>query len=917
MALTPGTRLGVYEITAPLGAGGMGQVWRATDTTLGRQVAIKILPDAFAADPDRLARFEREAKTLAALNHPHIAAIHGFEKSSGVQALVMELVEGEDLSQRIARGAIPLDEALPMARQIAEALEAAHEQGIIHRDLKPANIKVRADGTVKVLDFGLAKATDQGVGIGDPFDFAQGRQGSGGAATSPTITTPGMTQAGMILGTAAYMSPEQARGKTVDKRADIWAFGAVFYEMLTGARAFPGENLTDTLAAVVRAEPNWSVMPADVSPTLLAFLKRSLQKDPKQRVSDIHDMRLAMEGAFDTAAAQAPAASPSSPSRGRLPMAVLVVAGVVIVALAIPAVQHLLETPPPAPPETRTDIVTPATALPMSFALSPDGRQIAFVASGDGASRLWVRSLATTTAEPLPGTEGATFPFWSPDGRSVAFSASGEIKRIDLGGGAPRTLATILLGGGGSWSRDGVIAIAANSTSGLMRVSANGGASTELTTVSPPQSRHLLPDFLPDGRRFLFTATGTAEAAGIYLGSLDGGPATRLTGADSAGLFLPGGPWSTDLSAVAGAKVEASREGGWLVWTRAGTLVAQRLDVERAVLTGTPVTLADGVGYFSVAAAARQLAYRAGGKSGQQLTWVDRSGKAGGTVGVTHSALTGAIPRVSPDGRRVAVSLTTQANTDIWVLEGDRASRLTFDAGRDDFPVWSPDGSQVVYFKQSLGRTDLSQRPARGGPEEPVVVSGPFKGASSWSVDGRFLMYQSTDAGTQSDLWVVPMAGDRTPRVFLKTPFIERFGAFSPDGHWVAYQSDETGRNEIYVRPFVSTTGDASTNQPGGQWQVSSAGGIMPTWRPDGKEIYFLSPAGMMMATPIRLTGATLEPGAPVELFNPRIFGGGVDAQQGRQYDVAPDGRFLINMVLDEAAAPITLIQNWRPEGKK
>jgi Tol biopolymer transport system component len=529
---------------------------------------------------------------------------------------------------------------------------------------------------------------------------------------------------------------------------------------------------------------------------------------------------------------------------------------------------------------------------------------------------LWVRSLATTTAEPLPGTEGATVPFWSPDGRSVAFSAPGELKRIDLGGGAPRTLATLLIGSGGSWSRDGVIVFQNGSTAGggLMRVSANGGASTELTTVSPQQISHRLPDFLPDGRRFLFTATGTAEAAGIYLGSLDGGPATRLTGTDGTvlGRFLPDGAGRADLPAVA----DATGRGGWLVWTRAGTLVAQRLDVERAVLTGAPVTLAVGVGHFSVAATAGQLAYRAGGNYGQQLTWVDRSGKADGTVGVTHSALTGAIPRVSPDGRRVAVSRTTQANTDIWVLEGDRASRLTFDAGRDDFPVWSPDSSQVVYFKQSPGRTDLIQRPARGGPEAPVVVSVPFKAASSWSVDGRFLMYQITDAETQSDLWVVPMAGDRTPRVFLKTPFIERFGAFSPDGRWVAYQSDETGRNEIYVRPFVATTGDASTNQPGGQWQVSSAGGIMPTWRPDGKEIYFLSPAGMMMATPIRLTEATLEPGAPVELFNPRILGSGVDAQQGRQYDVAPDGRFLINTVLDEATAPITLIQNWRPERK-
>ncbi len=389
MSLTPGTRLGVYEITAPLGEGGMGQVWRATDTTLGRQVAIKILPDAFAANPDRLARFEREAKTLASLNHPHIAAIYAVEKSGGTLALVMELVEGDDLSQRTARGAIPIDEALPIAKQIAEALEAAHEQGIIHRDLKPANIKVRADGTVKVLDVGLAKAMEPAAGSSPSMSM------------SPTLTTPAMTQAGMILGTAAYMAPEQAKGKTVDKRADIWAFGAVLFEMLTGRRAFPGEDLTDTLAAVVRAEPNWALLPSGLSPGLVTYIKRCLHKDPKQRIPDIAAMRLALEGAFDTAASSSVAAAP-------LPVfgtpvawvAALAVAVAVIIALAIPAVRHLRETPTASPPETRTEVVTPATSRPTDFALSPDGRQIVFVASSDGASRLWLRSLATTSAQP-------------------------------------------------------------------------------------------------------------------------------------------------------------------------------------------------------------------------------------------------------------------------------------------------------------------------------------------------------------------------------------------------------------------------------------------------------------------------------------------------------------------------------------
>ena len=426
MALTPGTRLGVYEVTAQIGEGGMGQVYRATDTKLKRQVAIKILPTSLAADHDRLARFQREAEVLASLNHPHIAGIYGLEESDRVFALVMELVEGEDLSQRIARGAIPIDEALPIAKQIAEALEAAHERGIIHRDLKPANIKVRADGTVKVLDFGLAKAMEPAA------------RSSPSMSMSPTLTTPAMTQAGIILGTAAYMSPEQAKGRAVDKRSDVWAFGVVLYEMLTGQRAFDGEDMTEVLGAVVRLEPNCDALPPDVPAHVRRVLQLCLRKDLRQRIRDVGDVRLTLEGAFETAVPQTATLVPL-PARGA-PLAwiaALAVAAVAIVALAVPTVRHLREAPPASPPETRTDVVTPANADPISFALSPDGRQIVFVASGDGAARLWLRPLTTTTAQPLPGTEGADHPFWSPDSRAVGFFADGKLKRLDLGGGAP------------------------------------------------------------------------------------------------------------------------------------------------------------------------------------------------------------------------------------------------------------------------------------------------------------------------------------------------------------------------------------------------------------------------------------------------------------------------------------------------
>ena len=470
MSLTPGTRLGVYDITAQIGEGGMGQVFRATDTKLKRQVAIKILPPAVAADAERLARFQREAEVLASLNHPNIAAIYGLEESGGMTALVMELVEGDDLSQRIARGAIPIDEALPIAKQIAEALEAAHEQGIIHRDLKPANIKVRTDGTVKVLDFGLAKAMEPAAGS------------SPSVSMSPTITTPAMTQAGMILGTAAYMSPEQARGKAVDKRADIWAFGAVLFEMLAGARAFPGEDVTDTIVAVMSKEPDVAALPATVPARVVQALRVCLRKDAKQRAGDIRDVRLALDGAFETIASPA-TESPAASSRGRWPwIAALVVAAALIAAMAVPAVRHLRETPPPAPPEMRVEITTPATDQPAMFALSPDGRSLIFVASGDGVRRLWLRPLDETEARPLAGTESATFPFWSPDSRAIGFFAAGRLLRLDVGGGAPQALATLTGAGfGGSWSADGTILFPRQRTGPLWRVAAAGGEPVAVT----------------------------------------------------------------------------------------------------------------------------------------------------------------------------------------------------------------------------------------------------------------------------------------------------------------------------------------------------------------------------------------------------------------------------------------------------
>ena len=602
-------------------------MWRARDTKLNRDVALKVLPDSFANDPDRLARFTREAQTLAALNHPNIAHIHGLEESDGVRALVMELVEGEDLSQRIARGAIPLDEALPIAKQIADALEAAHEQGIIHRDLKPANVKVRADGTVKVLDFGLAKAIE-------PAGAS-----SANVMNSPTLTARA-TQLGMILGTAAYMAPEQARGTTVDKRADLWAFGVVLWEMLTGKCLFEGATVSDTLASVLKTEPEWNTLAPTTPSAIRRLLRRCLEKDRKRRLSDAADARLDIEEALTTPSAlvEGPIAS-GAPRGRRVWMAALAVAAVGIVAMAVPTVRHLRETPPL---ETRPDIVTPRTDHPEMFALSPDGRQIVFVASGDGSSRLWLRSLATTTAQPLTGTEGATFPFWKPDGRAIGFFAARALKRLDLDDGAVQSLAPVLSGRGGTWSTDDVIVFAPSQTTPLMRVSATPGAvATTATTLGPHQLYHEAPYFLPDSRRFVFSVRGPPEATGIYPGALDGSTPTRLTTS------------APDFSATGVRYLPP----GWLLWTRAGTLVAQRLNVAKAALVGEPVTLADGVVAVSVAATGL-VAYRTSATN-RQVTWFDRSGTPQGTVGDPDSSLLA--PRVCPsDGRRVVVTRRVQ-----------------------------------------------------------------------------------------------------------------------------------------------------------------------------------------------------------------------------------------------------------------
>jgi Tol biopolymer transport system component len=884
MPIRVGTRFGAYEVSSSLGSGGMGEVYRARDTNLKRDVALKTLPPAVANDADRLARFQREAEVLASLNHPNIAHIYGLERSDGTTALAMELIEGPTLDERISQGRIPVEEALRIANQIADALEAAHERGIVHRDLKPANIKLRPDGIVKVLDFGIAKALD-----------TRATTGPGPAA----LTTPAMTEAGFVLGTAAYMSPEQARGRPVDRRTDIWAFGCVLYEMLTGKPAFLGEDVTTTLAMVLQGSADLSALPPDVSASVRRTLELCFEKDARKRLADMRDVRLGLDGAFEIAASSAGSSGAVTRGGRRAWIATLAVAMLAAGALAIPALRHLRETPPP---ETRVDIVTPPTVDPTSFALSPDGRQIVFTASGSNGAQLWLRSLASATAKPLAGTEGAVFPFWAPNGGSIGFFADGLLKRLDLGGGAARTLAQVTNGAGGTWNPDDVIVFAPSLTSPLMQISADGGSATTAVALESRRFGYGHPHFLPDGRRFLYSAAGNPDESGIYIGALGSDATTRLTSADGDALYLPN---------------------GWLLWVRAGILVAQRLDLAGPALTGKQVRLADSValdrryGSGISVASTGLIAYRTGGGSRRQLTWFDRSGSQQGMLGDPDGfGLT--FPRLTPDGRRAVVTRAVEGNYDLWLLDGGRTTRITFDPARDDFPQLSQDGTVLVFRSMRTGAGDIyAKHLGRTDPEQLLLHSDELKIPESWSADGRFLMYVNFDPVTNADLWVLPMQGDRTPYVFLQTPFRETHGAFSPDTRWVAYTSNESGRPEVYVRPFLEP-GQHDAATAGDQWQISTDGGAFPKWRADGQELYYLNPSGAMMAVSISVAGNKLVPGTPQMLFRTHITQGGRDVQQGRQYDVAADGRFLINTEFaDDAPTPITLILNWSPDTKE
>ena len=875
MVLAPGTRLGPYEISALIGQGGMGMVYRATDTNLKRAVAIKVLPDALAADVERIARFQREAEVLASLNHVNIAHVHGLEKSGGATAIIMELVEGPTLEERIARGPIPLDEALAIARQIADALDAAHKQSIVHRDLKPANIKLRPPGTVKVLDFGLAKGFDA-----PPASPAQ--------ANSPTMTTPAGTVAGMIVGTPAYMAPEQARGEAIDKRVDIWAYGVIVFEMLTGRTLFARSSMAETSAAVLHVEPDYDLLPEKVR----HLCRSCLQKDPAHRLRDIGDAQLLIDG---------PAAGGSPPNRPhRLGWAV---AGL-FATLAAVAVWAPWRASPSAPQPVRFQI-TPEATLVVSgaSAISPDGRHLAFLATGsDGSIRVWVRDMESLVERVLPDAivgQAAPPPFWSPDSRFIAFDAGGKLKKIDRSGGLAETIADVPAAVvGGTWNRDGVL-VFSGIDKGLFRVSSDGGTPAQVTTVKDDSgnSAHLLPIFLPDGHRFLYFSALrlNPEQAGIFVGSIDRKPEEQdqrriLQTTTSVG-YVPG----TD-----------SR--GTILFLRDGNLMAQAFDETRLELSGPTVQVADGVdayrdGVIMSVSGNGVLVYRS--TANLQLTWMDRQGRPSGKVGDPGRYMALAL---SGDGARAVVSIADPqviSRTDLWLFDFMRNTVTRFLPTGDD-PVWSPDGREVIFD------TDVGMyKQAVDGVQPQTLAATSIVGRrapTSWSPDGRFVLHTFNNLKTSSDIWVMTLSATPTVEPFLETSASESQGQFSPAARQplvVAYTSNETGRDEIFVRTFPDG---------GNRKMVSSSGGHSPRWRGDGRELFYVAPDGMVMS----VTFTDMGPGTPAPLFAVPAGFASRDATTARApapWAVTPDGqRFLFAAPATAArqANGLTVVLNWQ-----
>jgi Tol biopolymer transport system component len=875
MPLTPGTKLGPYQIISSLGAGGMGEVYKAQDTRLDRSVAIKVLPSHLSGNAELRERFEREARAVSSLNHPNICTLHDVGQEGDVDFLVMEHIEGETLAERLKKGALPLEQALGYAVEIADALDKAHREGVVHRDLKPGNVMLTKSGA-KLLDFGLAKL----AGSGTTPDVS--------ALSALPTEQKSLTAHGAILGTFQYMAPEQLEGGEVDSRTDIFALGAVIYEMVTGKKAFEGKSQASLISAIMSSEPAPMSTLQPLSPAgLQHIIKTCMAKDPDKRWQSAGDVARELEWIAE-AGPEAALVAPSARAQIRERLA-WGAAALATLAAVLFAVLWTLRAP-----ETSQMVrfeVPPPEGLPVvdSPKISPDGRYLAFNATDEqGNVQIWLRPLNAVAAQPIPGTDGAGRPFWSPDSSYLGFFAGGKLKKIPVGGGPPQTICDAPSGADGSWSEEGVILYDGRGSDPIMRVSAAGGIpSPQITPDSEEGTQVGWPQFLPASRRFLYVVFG-ANQTEVRIGSLDGGESKTLLGGLSRVEYAPP---------------------GFLLYVRENTLVAQPFDADAGEITGEPVPLAEdlgidnvGLAHFSVSRTG-VLTFRGGEAGGGRLVWVDQEGELDRSEGDPADIRS---TDLSPDGRWLAMEMTTGSGRDIWLRDLVRGvtSRFTFNEARDSAPIWSPDGQRIAFEMEQEGQRDLVVKSVGGTGEVEVLVEGEKRqGPDSWSADGRFLLYYEVDPETSWDVWVLSLEGeDREPRPVLNTPFIEIRARFSPDGRWVAYESDESGRFEIYVQAFIG---------PGGKWQISSNGGSEPQWGPGGDELYYLGPDLKMMRVKVE-TGETFDAGIPESLFPVSLR----PITLRNRFVVSPDGeRFLLlSSLREDTTPPTTVVLNWTAE---
>jgi serine/threonine protein kinase/Tol biopolymer transport system component len=885
MPLAPGTKLGPYEIQSPLGTGGMGEVYRAKDTRLDRTVAVKILPAHLSSDPVRKQRFEREAKTISSLNHPNICVLHDVGQQDGIDYLVMECVEGETLAKRLEKGALPLEQVLKYGMQIADALDKAHRSGVVHRDLKPGNIMLTPTGA-KLLDFGLAKPTA-------PLSSAV-------TLTAATRNSP-VTEQGTIVGTFQYMSPEQIEGKELDGRSDIFSLGAVLYEMLTGQRAFPGKSQLSVASAILEKEPApiSSVKPL-TPPALDHAIRRCLAKETERRWQSAADLAGQLQWIAE-AGSQAGIPGLVVSQRKLRERLALSVAALLAVSLVAVSLLHFTEKPPGPAAPVRFQIPAPGnTTLGPYLNLSPDGRKLAFLAGG----RLWVHFLESGESRQLTA-DG--LPFWSPDSRFIGYASQGKLKKIEATGGPSQTVADLPGArlAGGAWNQDGVIVF--GSPIGLFRVPASGGVPVQITAADPARQEvfHIEPSFLPDGRHFVYTHySSDQEKSGIYVGSVDAKPEQQSS------KFLVASNWGPVYAPSADPST------GYLLFMREGTLMAQPFDNRRLELKGQATPVAEqvgddsngrGHGAFSASANDILVFWRGGTTPDRQLTWYDRQGKVLGTAGEPGDYQELAL---SPDGTRVALMKRSGQASDLWLLDlsRDTSTRFTFGltTGIDSHPVWSPDGSRII-FSSGNG---LYQKPTSSVKDAELLLKSSAPQAMGWSRDGRFLLYRIFDPKTDWDFWVLPQEGDKKPVPFLVTEFNEHDARFSPDGHWVAYTSNESGHYEVYVRSFAMNSAGTAI-EAGGKWQISNGSGVQPRWRGDGRELYYNSQDGQLMAVEIA-TNPEFKPGKPQPL----------GFLAGAEWDCTADGRrFLVAVPKTtgkgDRPEPYTVILNWQASLKK